>query len=193
MISIPNELRVPPPAKYGGRIDVSFEADQVAIRLTSGGLFKSPPALKLVAIGSVLLAGALYIFGTNVLMAFREGLNSAGGLMLQITPLLTGLLIFWLASVPLLSAFRSTRCSVITITDAGLVLSHAGAKAPLELPWNDSRSLLITDVMKLAFELIVITPAHRVIQLAAGRGVDELTWIAQVIEACRPQKLNTEH
>lgn len=157
----------------------TFASDTHFIFAEAPGLFRSPPALKLLLVGGVLLATGLFVISGAAFACFRE-FEFASILVLLIGSGV-GALITWIGIVGIRWA-TAAAWGVTEITLTTHVLRVHRAHLQAEVIRADFRSTFVTDQFRLSNELLVTARGHRIIRVLSGRSVGELSWLAHLIE-----------
>ena len=144
------------------------------------GLLRSPPALRLLLVGVVLLVLGFFVIGGAAVGSFREfkfasifAFLIGGGV---------GAFIAWLGIV----CIRWAGAAAWGVTEIMLrpdALRIRRARWQAEVTRADFRSTIVTDQFQLAHELLVMADGHRIVRVLSGRGVAELAWLAHLIES----------
>lgn len=173
------DASVPPPA-WGSPMQHSVSSGIHVVSAKAPGLFRSPPALRLLLLGSALIVLGVFVIVGAAIGSFREfkfasifAFLIGGGV---------GALIAWLGILGLRWAGAAAwGVTEITLGSDVLRIRRAGWQA--EITRADFRSTSVTDQFQLAHELLVMADGHRIVRILSGRGVAELAWLAHLIES----------
>ncbi len=171
--------RIPAP-DWGSPMRHSVESGVHMVTAEAPGLFRSPPALRLLPTGIFLAAAGLFVISGAVVGAVREGLP--GGVPAVLAGGGLGAIIVWLGVVAIRwGAAAAWEATELTLDSRALGIRSKSRES--RILREDFRSTMVTDQFKMADELLVIAGGNRVVRVLSGRSVAELSWLAHLIES----------
>lgn len=147
------------------------------------GLLRSPPALRLMAVGVIFLLLGLFVVGAAAVGSLRE--FEAGSILAFLVGGSVGSLILWIGvMVVRWAAAAAWGITEIIVTSEALHVRRSGRRPWLaEVSRADFCGILVTDQLGMVNELLAMAKGHRVVRVLSGRSAPELLWLATLIKS----------
>jgi hypothetical protein len=176
------DLTVPEPT-WGKPLCLTTAENGYVIHAEAPGIFRSPPAPKLLLLGLLFFGAGGYVAVGSAITSFQKFEFSS--ILVLLTGGGFGALIITLGIAGLRwGAAAAWGTTEITITKESIDIRWTGHwRRRAQILRDDFVSTMITDQYGLAYELLVEKTGHRLVRVLSGRDVHELRWVKQIIKS----------